>query len=56
MELLEKFKEDGRQTLSSNESCDQVLETRSGYIKGFGYRPKSKGKGNNSNVKIRRFE
>ena len=57
MELLEKSKEDGH-TLSFDEICDQVqaLRTISSYIKDLGYKPKSKGKGNNSNVKIRRLE
>lgn len=55
MELLEKSEEEGN-TLSPDEICDQVLGTRSGYIKGLGYGPKPKGKGINSNVKIRKLE
>ena len=51
LELLEKSKEEGN-SLSPDEICDQVLETRSDYIKGLGYGPKPKGKGINSNAKI----
>ena len=55
MELLEKSKEEGN-ALSPDEICDQVLGTRSGYIKGLGYGPKPKGKGINSNAKIQKLE
>ena len=55
MELLEKYKEEGN-ALSPNEICDQVLGTRSGYIKVLGYGPKPKGKGINSNAKIQKLE
>ena len=43
MELLEKSKEEGND-LSPDEICDQVLGTRSCYIKSLGYGPKPKGK------------
>ena len=55
MELLEKSKEEGN-ALSPDEICDRVLGTRSGYIKGLGYGPKPKGKGINSNAKIKKLE
>ena len=55
MELLEKSKEEGN-ALSLDEICNRVLGTRSSCIKGLGYGPKPKGKGINSNAKIKKLE